>query len=114
VFASDVDNYQGYFIKFQSWLEHTPFYYCSLFFFKYYKQVFGFHIFSIFLLGSASNIVSSPRQEYAASDHVHFMDEVEVAVVKSLHCNDIVSEQDKATADSNVTGMFSFFVTYNT
>jgi hypothetical protein len=49
VFSSDVYNYQGYFIKFQPWLEHTPFYYCSLFFFKYYKQVFGFHIFSIFL-----------------------------------------------------------------
>jgi hypothetical protein len=41
------------------------------------------------------------------------MDEVEVAVVKSSHCNDIVSEQDKAPADSNVTSMFSFLVTYN-
>jgi hypothetical protein len=72
-----------------------------------------FIYFIFFLLGSASNIVSSPRQEYDASDHVHFMDKVEVAVVKSSNCNDIVSEQDKVPADSNVTGMFSFLVTYN-
>ncbi|KAM0836829.1 hypothetical protein ACQ4PT_062061 [Festuca glaucescens] len=50
--------------------------------------------------GTTSNIVSSPRQEHAASDHDHFMDQHEDTVVKSSHCN----EQNKAPTDSNVTG----------
>jgi hypothetical protein len=74
--------------------------------------VFIYFIFFSFL-GSASNIVSSPRQEYAASGHVDVMDKHEVAVAKSSQFNDIVSEQEKVPDDSNVTGMFSCFVTYN-
>ncbi|KAM0920016.1 hypothetical protein ACQ4PT_007794 [Festuca glaucescens] len=54
--------------------------------------------------GTTSNIVSSPRQEHAASDHDHFMDQHEDTVVKSSHCNELVIEQNKAPTDSNVTG----------
>ncbi|KAM0919396.1 hypothetical protein ACQ4PT_008298 [Festuca glaucescens] len=54
--------------------------------------------------GTTSNIVSSPRQEHAASDHDHFMDQHEDTVVKSSHCNGHVIEHNKAPTDSNVTG----------
>ncbi|KAM0869312.1 hypothetical protein ACQ4PT_040754 [Festuca glaucescens] len=54
--------------------------------------------------GTTSNIVSSPRQEHAASDHDHFMDQHENTVVKSSHCNEHVIEQNKAPTNSNVTG----------
>jgi hypothetical protein len=40
------------------------------------------------------------------------MDEHEETIAKSSHCNDFVIEQNKAPADSNVTGMCSF-VPYN-
>ncbi|KAM0912822.1 hypothetical protein ACQ4PT_012559 [Festuca glaucescens] len=54
--------------------------------------------------GTTSNIVSSSRQEHAASDHDHFMDQHEDTVVKSSHCNEHVIELNKAPTDSNVTG----------
>ncbi|KAM0907139.1 hypothetical protein ACQ4PT_016308 [Festuca glaucescens] len=55
-------------------------------------------------IGTTSNIVSSPRQEHAASDHDHFMDQHEDTIVKSSLCNEHVIEQNKAPTDSNVTG----------